>query len=200
MKRSHKRLLITLICFLLVAIPILNQTPSPSEPLPKVQITPLPLPSTQLNPQPSASNSGSVSGVSDTTYLVTRVIDGDTIELESGQKVRYIGIDTPEVSFIKECLGTEAKIRNKALVEQKMVRLEKDVSEIDRYGRLLRYVYVDDSLVNEILVQEGYAQARSYPPDIAKQDIFIQAEQRARELKVGLWGGGCQTSEVKTQM
>lgn len=124
-------------------------------------------------------------------YLVTKIIDGDTIEIEGGQKIRYIGIDTPEISFEKECLGKEAKEANMFLVENKYVRLEKDVSETDRYGRLLRYVYIDDVLVNEKLVKEGFAQARSYPPDISKQDVFNNAELEARNAKKGLWGTIC---------
>src|SRR4030042_2567140 len=80
--------------------------------------------------------------------LVTRVIDGDTIEIEGGQKVRYIGIDTPEKVDPRpsvQCYGKEAAAKNKELVEGKRVRLEKDVSETDKYGRLLRYVFVGDT-------------------------------------------------------
>ncbi|MBI3335237.1 MAG: thermonuclease family protein [Candidatus Portnoybacteria bacterium] len=80
---------------------------------------------------------------------VARVIDGDTIELENGQRVRYIGIDTPETSDPRkpiQCFGIEAAKKNQELVEGKMVRLEKDVSERDRYARLLRYVYAGDTL------------------------------------------------------
>src|SRR4030067_982445 len=74
--------------------------------------------------------------------LVVKVVDGDTVELENGQKVRYIGIDTPETTLGKnDCYGTEATEKNKELVEGKRVRLEKDISETDKFGRLLRYVY-----------------------------------------------------------
>ena len=81
---------------------------------------------------------------------VTRVIDGDTIELETGQKVRYIGINTPETVDPRkpaECFGRESSEKNKELVEGKIVELEKDISETDKYQRLLRYVYVDGVLV-----------------------------------------------------
>ena len=84
-------------------------------------------------------------------YNVIRVVDGDTIEIEGGQKVRYIGIDTPETvdpSRPVGCYGKEASDKNKELVEGKIVRLEKDISETDRYGRLLRYIYVGDIFVN----------------------------------------------------
>jgi len=125
------------------------------------------------------------------SILVKRVIDGDTIELVTGQKVRYIGIDTPETVDPRttvQCFGKEASAKNKELVEGKTVRLEKDVSETDKYGRLLRYVYVDDLLVNEVLVKEGYAFSSTYPPDVKYQDLFIEAERQAREANVGLWG------------
>src|SRR3990167_5088556 len=76
---------------------------------------------------------------------VVRAVDGDTIKLETGQTVRYIGIDAPELHHPKkrlQCFGKEASDKNKELVEGKLVRLEKDVSETDRYWRLLRYVYL----------------------------------------------------------
>jgi len=125
------------------------------------------------------------------SYLVTRVIDGDTIEIEDGKKVRYIGIDTPETVDPRkpvQCFGVEASNRNKQLVEGKKVRLEKDVSEIDKYGRLLRYVYVDGVFVNLVLVQEGFAYSYTYPPDIKYQNQFTEAQRLAREQKKGLWG------------
>ena len=128
------------------------------------------------------------------TKKVVKVIDGDTIELENGQKVRYIGIDTPELvhpSKPLECFAKEAQEKNKELVLGKEVTLEKDISEIDKYGRLLRYVWVENILVNEILVQEGYAQVSTYPPDVKYQERFIEAQRKAREENKGLWSG-CQ--------
>ncbi|HUS59825.1 MAG TPA: thermonuclease family protein [Nevskiaceae bacterium] len=130
--------------------------------------------------------------------IVTRVIDGDTIEIEGGQEVRYIGIDTPETvhpSNPVECYGKEASQKNKELVEGKEVKLEKDVSETDKYGRLLRYVWLGDMFVNEYLVKEGYAQSSSYPPDVRYQDRFLEAQRKAREEKKGLWGDICNPSQ-----
>ena len=121
---------------------------------------------------------------------VTRVIDGDTIELETGQKVRYIGINTPETVDPRkpaECFGREASEKNKELVEGKIVELEKDISETDKYQRLLRYVYVDGVLVNDYLVRQGFANASSYPPDVKHQEQFLEAEQEARKDNRGLW-------------
>ncbi len=122
------------------------------------------------------------------SLLVTKVIDGDTIVLENGKIVRYIGIDTPEVSLGKVCFSQEATDKNKQLVLGKKVELNKDVSETDRYGRLLRYVYEGGNFINEILVREGYANALTYPPDTANSDLFMQAQKEAREEKRGLWG------------
>lgn len=136
----------------------------------------------------------------DNTFLVTRVIDGDTIEIEGGQRVRYIGIDTPETVDPRkpvQCFGVEASNRNKQLVDGKRVRLEKDVSETDKYGRLLRYVYQDNSFVNLVLVQDGYAYSYTYPPDVKYQNQFTEAQRIAREQNKGLWGS-CQTTTTTT--
>lgn len=154
-----------------------------------------------------ATVAGSLDAVSVLTKLpvgadevrVTRVIDGDTIELVGGIKVRYIGVDTPETVHPDkpvECFGAEAKEENRRLVMGKTVRLEKDTSETDRYGRLLRYVYVDppageagDVMVNEVLVQNGFAQVVTYPPDVLYQQRLLAAQRLAREERKGLWGG-----------
>jgi len=125
-----------------------------------------------------------------TQATVKRVVDGDTIELESGEKVRYIGMDTPETKSPTkgvQCYGHEASLRNQQLVEGKVVTLEKDVSNTDRYGRLLRYVSVDGVSINHQLVAEGYALASSYPPDIARQAEYRAAEAEARTKGLGLW-------------
>jgi micrococcal nuclease len=121
---------------------------------------------------------------------VTRVIDGDTIEIEGGERVRYIGIDTPETVDPRkpvQCFGVEASKKNKEMVEGKMVRLEKDITDRDKYNRLLRYVWVDDTFINLELVKQGFAYSYSYPPDIKYQDQFLKAQQEAREVKRGLW-------------
>lgn len=131
----------------------------------------------------------------DDLQKVVKVIDGDTIHLENGSVVRYIGIDTPETVDPRksvQCFGKEASNENKKLVEGRLVRLEKDISEIDKYGRLLRYVWViDDSgqeiFVNDYLVHEGFARSSSYPPDVKYQDQFRESERQAREENKGLW-------------
>jgi micrococcal nuclease len=131
---------------------------------------------------------------------VTRVIDGDTIEVEiegESYKVRYIGIDTPELHHPTkpvEYYAQEAYEKNRELVEGKTVYLEKDVSETDQYERLLRYVYVGDTFVNAYLVQQGYALVSTYPPDVKYQERFVELQREAREAGRGLWG------EVQTQV
>lgn len=132
--------------------------------------------------------------------LVSRVIDGDTIELDNGDKVRYIGIDTPETLDPRkpvQCFGKNASGKNKELVEGKPVWLVKDVSDKDKYGRLLRYVYLGDPgqgssvFVNLELVRQGFAHSSTYPPDIKYQEKFIEAEREARDAGRGLWSS-CQ--------
>jgi micrococcal nuclease len=119
---------------------------------------------------------------------VTRVIDGDTIVIAGGAHVRYIGMDTPEIYPEVEFYGLEAKAKNIELVEGKVVTLVKDVSETDKYGRLLRYVYVDGVFVNGELVRLGYARAAAYPPDTKYESLLAQLEKEAKAAKLGIWG------------
>lgn len=121
---------------------------------------------------------------------VVRVIDGDTIEIEGGERVRYIGIDTPEVYPSAQYYGMEAWEKNQELVGGCLVTLERDVSDRDQYGRLLRYVYVDGVFVNAELVRLGYARAEFYPPDTRHSELLEQLEDEAREAHRGLWGSG----------
>ena len=121
------------------------------------------------------------------TAKVIQVIDGDTIIIEGNYRVRYIGIDTPEVHPQLEEYGLEAWEANRWLVKGKQVRLEPDISETDKYGRLLRYVYVDDTFVNAELVRQGLAEAKAYPPDIKFQEYLEELEQDAREAGRGMW-------------
>jgi len=115
------------------------------------------------------------------TGIVVDIVDGDTIKmlLDADGKtysVRYIGMDTPEDTSQVEYFGPEATARNSELVYGKPVTLIKDVSETDRYGRLLHYVISDDAFVNYELVAQGYANTTSYPPDIACIPTFQRAE------------------------
>jgi micrococcal nuclease len=118
---------------------------------------------------------------------VIEVIDGDTITIAGGDRVRYIGIDTPEVHPQVEAFGLEAWQANRELVEGKAVRLERDVSETDKYGRLLRYVWVDGTMVNAELVRRGLAEAKAYPPDTKYRSYLEQVEAEARRAGRGMW-------------
>lgn len=124
-------------------------------------------------------------------FIVTRIIDGDTVELNTGDKVRYIGINTPESVDPRravQCFGKESVRKNEELVGGQTVRLVKDVSDKDKYGRLLRYVYVGETFINLELVKQGYARVDTVPPDVNYQDLFMQAEHEAKLNKSGLWG------------
>lgn len=124
----------------------------------------------------------------DGNVRVDRVIDGDTIMVSGRQRVRYVGVNTPEVGDDPQYFGPEAAIFNEQLVEGRKVYLEKDVSEKDRFGRLLRFVYAGGILVNAELVREGYARAKVYPPDTRHAQCFAALEREAREGKRGIWG------------
>jgi micrococcal nuclease len=128
-----------------------------------------------------------------TKVEVVRVIDGDTIVVlmaNKKQTIRYIGIDTPEPYRDAEpaCFSLEASLKNKELVQGKVVRLELDQENMDKYGRLLRYVYVDDVFVNAELVKDGYAKDMAIKPNTMHKNLFATLEQTARKQGVGLWG------------
>lgn len=124
---------------------------------------------------------------------VVRVVDGDTIHVRIGErieKVRYIGVNTPEVhhpSKGEEPGGREAAEVNRGLVSAKRVWLELDVQQRDRYGRLLAYVWVGDLMINAELVRRGYAQVMTVPPNVRHQDLFLTLQRDARQAGRGLW-------------
>ena len=117
--------------------------------------------------------------------VVVRVIDGDTIELQNGSRVRYLGIDTPETG---EPYYSEATARNKQLVEGKVIYLQKGKRDRDEYDRLLRYVYIDGVFVNAELVAQGFATAYIFDTDEWYSQILVQLEQYAKMRERGLWG------------
>jgi micrococcal nuclease len=135
------------------------------------------------------------SSAADLTGTVAAVVDGDTIHVrvqDRIEKVRYIGINAPEVRHPtkgEEPGGREASAVNRRLVEGKQVRLELDVQHRDRYGRLLAYVWADDLMVNAELVRRGYAQATTVPPNVRYQALFLKLEREARTAGRGLWRG-----------
>lgn len=126
---------------------------------------------------------------------VVEVVDGDTVVLDTGETVRYVGIDTPETKHPRlgvQCFGKTASEKNADLVLGKSVRLEKDTSETDKYNRLLRFLYIPteqgELFVNDYLVREGYAKAVTYPPDVKYADRFKEAQREAKANNRGLWG------------
>lgn len=133
-----------------------------------------------------------IPALSGTPATVAKVIDGDTIEISTGERVRYIGIDTPEIrpksGGDPECFSGEAAARNTELVFQKEVTLVQDKENTDSYGRLLRYVYVGDTFVNKVLVEDGYAYAKEYRPNTAKHKELSQAMSDAQSARRGMWG------------
>lgn len=125
----------------------------------------------------------------DTTAAVATVIDGDTFKLESGEKVRLIGIDTPETVHPRkpvEYFGPEAKAHLESLILDRTVTLVSGHEERDKYNRLLAYVYLDTLNINLKMVADGYAMAYlKYPCEM--EDEFLQAELAARRAAVGMW-------------
>lgn len=131
-------------------------------------------------------------GAPEQTYFVERVVDGDTLLLESGERVRLLGVDTPETvkpNHPIERLGREASSFTERLVEGKRVRLGFDKERRDRYGRLLAYVYADGLFLNEELLRAGLSEAQlQYPYSNAMKRRFQRAEEEARRAERGLWG------------
>lgn len=168
-----------------------TNTRQPSNtPLPTNTPTALPT-ATALPPSPTATPvpvlpTNTPAAAVGETAVVSRVIDGDTIEVSMNgtfYRVRYIGINTPELN---EPCGREATLANSALVAGRTVRLVKDVSETDQYGRLLRYVYLGDLFVNAKLVADGWAEAVAYPPDTAFASYFESLEAQAVRQVCGI--------------
>ena len=123
------------------------------------------------------------------------MIDGNTIEvscvLGDREKVRYIGVDTPETHHPMigvEPFGKEAAEANWKLVDGKNVRLEFDVQQLDKYGRTLAYVYLEDgTFVNACLMENGYAMVMTVPPNVNYQDLILKLLREPKEQKRGLW-------------
>jgi micrococcal nuclease len=137
---------------------------------------------------------GDTSSARSLTAHVVRVVDGDTIKVSLAggrtERVRYIGVDTPE--SVKpgtpvQCFAKRASHFNASLVDGRAVTLRMDAEERDRYGRLLAYVYAGDRFVNRELVAKGYARTMTIPPNVAHADEFARLAQRAREAGRGLW-------------
>ena len=127
--------------------------------------------------------------------FVKKVVDGDTIELLDGSMVRYIGIDTPEMSFKRadkwehkpQRYAVEATLLNQKLVEGKKVRFEYDTVKKDRYRRILAYVYADNLFINGEMVKQGYAYTFNFPPNVRYAEVFAQYQDEAQKNCRGIW-------------
>jgi len=189
MKNFKKTVVITILLMILIYfaiyIPIINSNNTPSEQIPSVSISDK---RTNITEQ-------------FTKAYVSRIIDGDTIEVtidSKKYKVRFIGIDCPEYTSKIEYYGKESTEYTSSTLSNTYVFLEKDISETDQYGRLLRYVWLEVPLSNSvdeiktkmfngILVSNGYASAVTYPPDIKFFKEFKELAADARNNNMGLW-------------
>lgn len=162
-------------------------------------LQPVPL-STAPNqsPLPVVATNSAFLGAQGERAQVTKVVDGDTIIVDIGGKsetVRFVGMDTPETVDPRRpvgCFGKEASNETKSLLSGKVVILQKDVSNTDKYKRLLRYIYLPmedgrELFVNDYLIREGFARVLTYPPDVKYNEQFREAERQAKEQKRGLW-------------
>ncbi|GMQ95496.1 MAG: hypothetical protein BMS9Abin13_613 [Patescibacteria group bacterium] len=135
-------------------------------------------------------------------HTAMRVIDGDTIDIGNKKRIRLLGIDAPERG---ECYYDQSLAFLEELVENKDIRIEKDISGVDRYDRYLRYIYIpadapeeDDVFVNNLLVRQGYAFTFAIAPDNRYRDLLASAQEEAKKEERGLWGA-CDYEERDTQ-
>jgi micrococcal nuclease len=143
---------------------------------------------------PDRSSAPPVTGEASSRAYVSRVIDGDTIEVRIGggsEDVRYIGIDTPETvkpGTPVQCFGPQAHEFNQRLVANRTVRIVFDRERRDVYGRLLAYVWLGDRMVNAELARRGYARTLTIPPNVAHVGLFHRLASAAGRAGRGLWG------------
>jgi micrococcal nuclease len=172
---KHRFLSITII-ILLVSLACSGVGDPPAEPP-----TSLPVSTATSQPGSGPNQPGDLETVS-----VAQIVDGDTIELTDGRRVRYIGINTPERN---QPYYEEATQANQQLVGGKEVGLEIDVETFDQYGRTLAYIWVDGMLANLEIVRRGFANAFTVPPNVRYEQEFRVAEREARDAGRGLWAG-----------
>lgn len=183
MNKSAKILFIVLIALLFIFLGLYLSTKSSYQ---------LPLDNAWGRPTTSYQPSISPTPVREKAY-VNYVFDGDTIELAGKITLRLLGIDAPETAnkytkFKDECFATQSAKIAKELMMGQNVELEKDIEDKDSYGRLLRYVFLDDIFVNEFLVRQGYAKIESKTINTRYKNVLIDAENEAKTEKRGMWG------------
>lgn len=162
--------------------------------LSKYGIIDLDLSSEHLNPYSEKEKQKTSITYSVEKYKVIRVVDGDTLVIEykgKNEKVRLIGVDTPESVHPDETRNTAfgEKVSNysKSKLEGNEIQIEFDVQERDKYGRLLCYVYIDGQMYNKLLLKEGLAKVATYPPNIKYVDEFVKIQKQARQNGEGMW-------------
>jgi micrococcal nuclease len=138
----------------------------------------------ETSAQSGTAGQGQQSGSSLIFFTVKNVLDGDTFSVDSGERVRMMGINTPEVD---QYFYEEAKEALSLIIDKEEVFLERDISDTDKYGRLLRYVFAGELFVNLEMVKRGFANVFTVPPDIKYTDELLEAERYARENNLGLW-------------
>ena len=120
------------------------------------------------------------------------VLDGDTVETAEGVRVRYLLIDAPEIAHAEgeapACFGDEARLANESLVLDREVRLEHDVERFDDYGRVLAYIWIEERMINEVLVERGYARMLVIPPNRKHEARLRALAALAQDAGAGLWG------------
>lgn len=128
------------------------------------------------------------------TFLVTQIVDGDTIILEDNREVRLLGIDTPEKG---QFYFSEASNKTAELVLGKSVSLEYDVTKKDMYNRDLAHVWLGEKLINLELVGLGFAQIYTVPPNVKYVDVILEAQKNARNNNLGLWGNAELSKQIE---
>jgi endonuclease YncB( thermonuclease family) len=172
--------------------PGVPRTPAPWPTAPQPRRTPLPLAApteAPATPEPTATR-GPDAFINHQKARVLRVWDGQSILVENGMTVRYLGVQAPSAGAFGRPTapgGAAAAQRNAELVEGKEIVLEQDVTDVDEAGQLPRYVYVDGEMVNRVLLQEGLIQTVIQPPDTRYEQDLLAAEQEAWAAKRGVW-------------
>jgi micrococcal nuclease len=132
---------------------------------------------------------------------VVRVYDGDTVLLENGTRVRYLGIDTPEIDHEggrSDFMAEEARDVNRKMVEGKRVRLEYDQEKVDSYGRRLAYLFLPNGeMVNAVLVRRGLAHVMSIRPNLKYRDVLVGCQREAMTEGVGIWSSLSKTGGIR---
>lgn len=195
-KQSPLMTLLSVIALIVVGLQFADQAKRNAQPpakqnVPPRQEAPKPSPTAQSSsPGPAPSPSASRQGEREAVHVV-RVVDGDTLLLERGVRVRFLGVNTPEIAHDdqpEEPFGPEAKEFTRKFLEGRPVELEYDQERTDMYGRTLAYVYADGRMLNEALIEAGLSEAVTrHPYRSDRKRLFEAAEKRAYEKKLGIW-------------